>query len=371
MNLASIWSIFSRNVFEILMGLFLLTMRSRDFSTTTCRLRHRDPLSPWLFILVEEVLSWNLSKLAADGVIKSVFSSISCPSICHSLYADEILHFFRALPNQATKLAWIIHLYQEGFGQIISTNKSSLLFGKCNPRSISKFKAIFNFNSGNLPCRYLGAPLLLRCPRKTHFEDLLASIKARLGGWKAKGLSFADRLVLIKHVLSSMPLHIAMVRPLLKSTCHSIKRLMRNFLWSRSEDKQRSHYVNWKRICLSKQERGLGIRYLSEVTNACLLKLGCRAISSFGLWASWLCSRYLKNGLFQAIYSSPFGSYNWKRIRNHLSSLQCGIKWSIGTGRSVNLWHDKWIQESSLASLFPNLDHSYPNLVALMVAAND
>lgn len=55
------------------------------------------------------------------------------------------------------------------------------------------------------------APLMLDCPCKSNFDFLIIAIRNKLAGWRANSLSFAGRLVLVTHVLASMPLHISMV----------------------------------------------------------------------------------------------------------------------------------------------------------------
>ena len=109
------------------------------------------------------------------------------------------------------------------------------------------------------------------------------SIRVGLDGWKAKCLSFAGRLILVKHVLSSIPLHISLVISIPSKTYLQIERLMRNFLWSSSSEKKRSNLVNWEKVCVPKAEGGLGLRRGKEFNNACLLKLGWVAATSESL----------------------------------------------------------------------------------------
>lgn len=88
----------------------------------------------------------------------------------------------------------------------------------------------------------------------------------KLSSWQAKSLSLVGRLGLVKHVLSSMPLHIAMVLPLPKSVCYSIESCFRNFLWSVEFSKSRANYFSWDKVCLPISEGGLGIRRAHEFT---------------------------------------------------------------------------------------------------------
>ena len=82
---------------------------------------------------------------------------------------------------------------------------------------------------------------------------------------------------MVKHVLSSIPLHISLVLPIPSRTCLQIEKLIRNFLWSSSSDKKSSNIVKWDQACLPKVEGGLGLRRVKEFNEACLLKMGWSA----------------------------------------------------------------------------------------------
>lgn len=159
----------------------------------------------------------------------------------------------------------------------------------------------------------------------------------KLSSWQAKSLSLVGRLGLVKHVLSSMPLHIAMVLPLPKSVCYSIESCFRNFLWSVEFSKSRANYFSWDKVCLPISEGGLGIRRVHEFDTPCFIKLGWNAVSSTSLWASWFWDIYIKKGFFRSFISNCLGSCIWKNIKVVPLFLLQGLKWSIGNGKNVNL----------------------------------
>ena len=77
----------------------------------------------------------------------------------------------------------------------------------------------------SLPLVYFGVPIFFGTSRHSHFTQILDSIRARLDGWKAKCLSFTGRLIMVKHVLSSIHLHISLVTPIPRKTSLSAEEL--------------------------------------------------------------------------------------------------------------------------------------------------
>lgn len=84
----------------------------------------------------------------------------------------------------------------------------------------------------HLPCKYLGLSLSLRRPRKIDFQPLINKIASRLAAWKFKLLSMAGRLVLLKTVLSALPIYFMTYLPLSAWAIEQIDKLRRAWLWT-------------------------------------------------------------------------------------------------------------------------------------------
>lgn len=149
-----------------------------------------------------------------------------------------------------------------------------------------------------LPSVYLGVPPFFGCTRHSHFSHMMGSIRSRLAGWKTKCLSFAGRLTLVRHVLASIPPHIALVLPLPSKTCLHIEWLTRKFLWSASPDKLKSNLVRWELVCLLKSEGGLGLHRVKEFNEACLRFLAWFVINADSPWAIWFKERFHREPTF-------------------------------------------------------------------------
>ena len=67
-------------------------------------LREGDPLSPYLFIIGQEVLSRLIGKEFEEKNISGVKASICAPTVTHVIYVDDILLFSKATRSNATAI---------------------------------------------------------------------------------------------------------------------------------------------------------------------------------------------------------------------------------------------------------------------------
>lgn len=99
----------------------------------------------------------------------------------------------------------------------------------------------------------------------------------------------------MRHVLSSLPTHIAMILPIPKYVSNQMEAIMRNFLWSWGAVRQKRNQINWETVTLPTKEGGLGIRRVSEQNEASFFKMGWIAMTSNSLWSNWMAGRYFPN----------------------------------------------------------------------------
>lgn len=93
-------------------------------------LRQGNPLSPYLFILGQEVLSRLLDKELCSGNLSGVKASARGPALTHVMDGDDIVLFSKATRHDAEILARFLDKYCDWSGQSINKNKSSICFSK-------------------------------------------------------------------------------------------------------------------------------------------------------------------------------------------------------------------------------------------------
>lgn len=91
-------------------------------------LRQGDPLSPYLFILIVDVLSRMIEGHVAQGKIAGLRPRRGCPEIHHMLFAYGSLFFFKGFGESATNLRHTLDLYCRDSGQLVNYSKASIYF---------------------------------------------------------------------------------------------------------------------------------------------------------------------------------------------------------------------------------------------------
>ena len=92
--------------FEVLVN----GVKSEQFKPTR-GIRQGDPLSSYLFILGQEILSRILNHKFCSKKINGVKASIGGPAITHVMYANDIILFSKATRNDASNIAICVEKY--------------------------------------------------------------------------------------------------------------------------------------------------------------------------------------------------------------------------------------------------------------------
>lgn len=92
--------------------------------------RQGDPLSPMLFIMAQQVLSFNIRKLEARGSITPYKMGRNVTAISHLFYADDMLVFTNGRKRSVEALMGLLREYELSAGQKANRQKSGCLPSK-------------------------------------------------------------------------------------------------------------------------------------------------------------------------------------------------------------------------------------------------
>ncbi|GKF67224.1 reverse transcriptase, partial [Tanacetum coccineum] len=96
-------------------------------------LRQGDPISPYLFIIVADVLSRQINRAMELGSLSGIKMARMCPVISHILFADDSLFFLKASEVECRNLLNIFDIYCRASGQNVNFEKSSAFFSPNTP----------------------------------------------------------------------------------------------------------------------------------------------------------------------------------------------------------------------------------------------
>ncbi|GJX41721.1 putative RNA-directed DNA polymerase [Tanacetum coccineum] len=312
-------------------------------------LRQGDPLSPYLFTLVMEVLTLIIKRrvrLSDSFRYHNRCEDLQLVNVC---FADDLFIFTRGDVDSARLIMEALGEFQKCSGLVPSIPKSKVYF--CNVRNQIKTEilGIMPFTQGELPVKYLGVPLISSRLLNRDCKILVEKVANKIRDWKNKSLSYAGRLQLCRSVLSSMHVYWAAVLVIPIGIIHDIEQLMRGFLWCNGDLKRGKAKVAWEDICLPKSEGGLGIRSL-EIFNIALMTTHIWNIvtNKESLWVKWVHMYKLKGRTIWDIPVRADMSWGWRKLLQ-IREVVKPFFWKIlGNGKSTSLWFDRWNVQSPL-----------------------
>ena len=169
-------------------------------------IRQGCPLAPLLFILAADALAVCTSQLCSSGAFAR-FQSPNIPSGIPLLqYADDTTFFIQGSWAAAHTLSIMMDIFSDFSGLHLNRAKSSFIGFGLSSEELVGCARILATPIGALPIRYLGVPLVDRRLRIRDWQPVLEKVETRLGGWRARFLSWGGGLlVLLKAVLSAIP----------------------------------------------------------------------------------------------------------------------------------------------------------------------
>ncbi|GJZ67367.1 hypothetical protein Tco_0630607 [Tanacetum coccineum] len=255
-------------------------------------LRQGDPLSPYLFTLVMEVLTLILQRRVRVSDSFRYHKHCEELKIINVCFADDLFLFARGDVNSAKVILDSLNEFKHVSGLVPSIPKSTTFF--CNVLNHVKLGIlnIMPFLEGELPVKYLGGdPLNYVTSGTLVYESVI-------------GFGF--------------------------------------LLFQRAK-------VSWESICLPKREGGLGLRSL-EIFNRALMTTHIWNIltNKESLWVRWIHMYKLRGRSLWEVQPKSTMSWGWRKILELREHVRPFIWAAMGNGQKTSLWYDQWCLQSPL-----------------------
>ncbi|CAJ2663648.1 unnamed protein product [Trifolium pratense] len=291
-------------------------------------LRQGDPLSPFLFLLAAEGLNVLMEAMVARNLFQGYsFGEQGMVTVSHLQFADDTLLLGVKSWANVRALRAVLVLFETMSGLEVNFNKSMLVGVNISDSWLGEAASVLCCKVGKIPLLYLGLQIGGDLRRLSFWDPVLHRIKNRLSGWKSRFLSFGGRLVLLRSVLTSLPVYAL------------------SFFKAPSGE--------WR----------FGVRRLREFNQALLGKWCWRMlVDSGGLWFRVLAARYgVEEGRIRD--GGRRGSLWWReivRIREG-GGESCG-RWfgehvvrRVGDRSETFFWTDPWVDGTPLCERFGRL----------------
>lgn len=339
----------------------LINGKPGPFFNPSRGLRQGDPLSPFLFLFVNDVLSKMIIKSCQSAMLSPVTIGPQNLGVSHLFFADDSLFFLQATLQNCEMLSDLLHTFCVASGQLINVDKSSIYFSPNTPvEVVHLLSAIMQIPAVFDPGKYLGLPTIWHRSKKAALGFIKESIIKKVKGWKQATLSQAGKEVLIKAIATAIPAYPMSCFKFPVSLCSEINGILADFWWGKMESNG-LHWKSWNFLSLSKTEGGMGFRNLEEFNNSLLAKQAWNLIHNpSSLWASILKQQYYPNSTFLQAKKGAASSWVWASLLAGREIIQQGSLWSIGNGISTNMSRTNWIptHPPSAIVLPPAFDNS-------------
>lgn len=297
-----------------------------------------------------------LSKLLDKAVLDRKFGyHPKCKNLglTHLSFADDILVFTDGKVRSIDSIVAVFDDFARISGLCISMEKSTIYYAGVQELTRQAVQSQYRFDSGELPVRYLGLPLLTKQMGTQDYQPLLEKIRKRINLWTNRFLSMAGRFQLIRSVLMSITNFWMSSFRLLGECLKEIDRLCSAFLWSGPSLNPRKAKISWDVVCTPKREGGLGLRPLKEANLVSCLKLVWRLTSQkTSLWVQWVQGNLIQNGNFWTVKeNTSLGSWMWRKLLKCRDKAKTFHRMEVQNGLSTSFWHDVWTDMGRLIDL--------------------
>ncbi|GJV71898.1 hypothetical protein Tco_1491893 [Tanacetum coccineum] len=296
-------------------------------------LRQGDPLSPYLFTLVMEILTLIIRRRVRESDLFTYHRYCSKIGVVNLCFADDLFLFAYGDTSSASVIMAALDEFTVVCGHNTSLPKSTAYFCGVTNHVKHAILQILPFEDGRLPVKYLGVPLVSSRLIFRDCKELLEKVQIRVDDWKNKfSLSIA-----VKAFIS----HGKFV-----------------FLAPSQTSFWASIFMHPTRILLiTADQAGLGIRKLDAFNKALMTTQVWKLLSrKESLWVEWIHVYKLRGRSFWDIPYRGNMTWVWRNVLKLRPLIREFIWKKIGNGSTTSVWFDRWCIQSPLADLISSRD---------------
>jgi hypothetical protein len=224
-------------------------------------LRQGDPISPLLFVIAMDVLLRIMVKAADLGVVSSFIGITAAQSV--SIYANDVALFVRPTEVDLRFVTMALKAFSDASGLRVNYHKSSVVLIHGDELDKNRVENLLQCNLGEFLCKYLGLQLAIHQLTRAEWQPMLDRAKQTAPAWQRGLLQRSGRLILVKSVIATKPIHHFVIMDVPAWVFEEIDQWMRAFFWAGKEKTNGGQcLVAWSTVCKPTCFGGLGVRNL-------------------------------------------------------------------------------------------------------------
>jgi hypothetical protein len=238
----------------------LVNGKVTDFFKASRGLRQGFPLLPLLYAIQASVLSYQLGNSQIHKDLHGLRIVQGVKDINHAQFADDTFLLGGASPIIAKKFKEELDTYEAAFGNEISQTKSNIYGWNITPNEMLRITRVLGMEGYTNweAFKYLGVPIFKSAPRASHWNHLAEKLKNKFTSWGANWLNLAGKAVLIKVVVSSIPIYQSSLLLAPATVIQKIEAFQICFLWEGGRQaRKKLHLISWEKTSKPVLEGGL------------------------------------------------------------------------------------------------------------------
>jgi hypothetical protein len=153
-----------------------------------------------------DVLNTLFVKAGADGLLQPLSQRVSGQRL--SLYADDVVLFIKPVAEELHVTKEILNAFGLASGLQTNLHESNIFPIHCEDTFLSAVSETLPCPIAEFPCTYLGLPLSNKKLRKSDLLPWIEKIADKLTGWKASLMNREGHAIMVRFVLSAIPIYL-------------------------------------------------------------------------------------------------------------------------------------------------------------------
>ncbi|GAA0161541.1 reverse transcriptase [Lithospermum erythrorhizon] len=244
----------------------------RGWFASSKGLRHVDPISSYLFVLVLDIFNGLMRKASGDPEFK-FHPKCQQLEITHLSFADDMILLTSADIGSFKVIKKTLAMFVYLTGLRLNCAKSKIFFGSTPEDTKVALCEFMGMSEEELPMKYLGMPLSSKGLTNDDYRALFDKICNKINTWQMRHLSLGGRVELIRSSIFGIQIFWCISIPLPKYVVKEVEKRVKRFLWIGKGEGPYMAKVSWDTAYLPLMEGGLGFKDMFDWNQVWVFRL--------------------------------------------------------------------------------------------------